>query len=104
MPEQISYVRCDCKKGKLEEIASTEISWGFACGDGGDQTLYYGCNSCSNIYARERSIPGYPGEDHFSDYQPYEGKLTKEELINNAKKHFGNIYPWEEKKIIKKRK
>jgi len=44
MPKEISFVQCDCKKGKLEEIASTKVSWGSACGDGGYETIFYTCD------------------------------------------------------------
>jgi len=106
MPKEIKYVQCDCKKGKLEEIAETKVSFGFACGDGGDQTIFYACNKCKKIYERAREISGnYMGDDPdiYSDYLKYRGELTIGEIIEHAQKHFGDIYGWDEKKIIDNR-
>jgi len=107
MPKEISYILCDCEKGKLEEIAATSISWGTMCGDGGRQTSFYACDHCDMIYEQSRDIPGYHvggrKEDTLFDMETYKGPLTKEELIKYAEDCFGNIYSYKEKEILEKR-
>jgi hypothetical protein len=108
MPKEVTVIRCDCREnGILHEIAKTEISWGFACGDGGEQTFFYECDDCKKIFSRVRLISGnFVGNDpdSYSAFRSYKGKLTKIEIIDHAGKCFGGIYSFEEDKIIAKRK
>lgn len=109
MPQEIeiTVIQCECeKKGILSEIAKTEISWGLGCGDGGDQTFFYECSGCKKIFFRKRMISGsFIGDDpdKYSNFRIYEGRLTKEEIVRCAGKLFGDIYSWDEEKIIAKR-
>lgn len=83
---------CPCKKGELEKIAETGQLWGENTWDGADQTKYFECNACKDIYERRDHISV---QDTKGDYVLYNGSLTKKEIVKNAKNHLGDLTVYE---------
>lgn len=109
---RIEYIQCNCGQGKLEEIARTN---GHAhilsqTRHGNEnvgpfwETSFYVCSHCGKIYQHGST------EDYSRDINhiallmlPYEGQLTKEEIIAHAKEWRGEIPPFDEEQIISMR-
>jgi len=113
-------IECDCvesdsgyeaRSGRLEMIASTDIEWienqGF-----GKFTEFYQCNGCSQVYKITKKILAEDGPyltdaekdpEKLTGYEPYNGKLTKKEIMENAPKLEGDIRECDEKRITNRR-
>ncbi|KYK27135.1 hypothetical protein AYK26_00380 [Euryarchaeota archaeon SM23-78] len=111
MSNELADVLCSCKEGRLEEIASTEPSLGFFCWGNANQVKFYECGFCKQIFQREVCLFKNNNDNNngntiyeFSDFRPYKGNLTRQEIINNAKNFVGYIYVQDEEKIIAQRR
>jgi len=123
MPRTITYVECDCRQGRLEELASTEVqeetdflsgNYGFAY-----DTAFYSCDRCNSLFKENRKYAlGYDETgsvkkvvllqnnvpDSASQIAPYRGKLTKSEIAFYASKVQGILSLQDEGKIIFERR
>lgn len=97
MPKIIKIIQCDCKKGTLEKIATTQVKIGPRLGYPSYQTLFYACDSCPAVFSRLREIKRVDSgwstdkdESSYTRFEQYKG-LTKEELIQHAEKYQGDI-------------
>jgi hypothetical protein len=105
MSDELLNILCRCKKGNLEEIASTEISLGPMPWDEADQVIFYECRACKQIFKRYAFIlRGSNSKSknsiyEFSELIPYDGELTKQEIIDNVPTFIGDIYKEDIKKI-----
>lgn len=112
MPKEVTYIECNCEKGRLEKIAETEMERGHS-GDPSDwKTTFYECDTCKIIFEKRyyREYDYYNPETNkeedleTEEWLPYKGKLTKNEIIRFAPKHEGFFRDFDEKPIIKLRK
>lgn len=96
----------DLCSGKLEQIAETMKESGWS---GSRQSSYLECGCCHQIYTLSFGIlSGFTntvtGEKtdprEYEDLIPYEGSLTKEQIIEHAPKTVGWISSRRENKII----
>lgn len=112
MVKIIEYVQCDCEKGKLELIASTQQAGSIYVSDSKGSrecgtfraTHFYGCSQCDAVYKVHSEHPSISWEDIFLKHLVnYKGSLTREEIKQSASKCHGEIRPEDEERIIKKR-
>ena len=81
MPQRITIIECDCKKGRLVEIARTEESGVPREGCGQDKTVFYSCDGCNQIFKEDFTRAfGTPNSTHSYGIEP-EPLGLKEELI-----------------------
>ncbi|UCG95526.1 MAG: hypothetical protein JSV92_00545, partial [archaeon] len=67
MVKKIEYIQCDCG-GKLNPIAHTETGGSLTQGYTRSRTVFFGCDSCINIYRQEEGhITGTPGSEFSRD-------------------------------------
>lgn len=99
MSDKLLHILCSCRQGELEEIASTEASLGLLNWEGPDQVIFYECPACKKIFQRYGFIlrgnnQPYNGNGfcEFSEIIPYNGDLTKKEIIENIPNLIGCVY------------
>jgi hypothetical protein len=94
---------CDCKKGELEKIAETLVGKSAmdCCCSPLKSTVFYECTDCGTIYTRTRQ-PSCCGCEKLSKVEKYAGRLSKEQIINEAPKAVGSISYIDEERILGK--
>lgn len=105
MVKEISYIECDCKKGKLEKIAETGILWDSCCGGTGDRSVFYKCDNleCRRVYQQNIELGGEPGmKDTMGEIKIYTGKLSSEQIKKYASLESGILIFYKEEEILKK--
>lgn len=88
----------ECKCKNLEKIAETSI-WNDP--EGTRQTRFYECSKCKKLY---EELDAQQGRYRLVETKPYEGHLTKEEIIDQAGQHCGEITTQCEIEIMLRRK
>jgi len=123
MPNEIKFIQCDCEEGKLEFLAQTKPHYFINTPTHTEykKTDFYSCTNtqCNRIFSRNHSHQFFTEtdeqgcivgkakchhEDNYSQYFPYKGELTKEEIKKHAHDCVGEFSNFEEEKIIAKRK
>ncbi|MBN2053230.1 hypothetical protein JW756_07030 [Candidatus Woesearchaeota archaeon] len=91
MPEEISYIKCDCRKGKLEQIAETKKRVVPFEHHSSYIIQFYGCDSCFQIFTRTKKKVMGPDGFHVGEklypFELYKGLLTKEDIIKYATRY-----------------
>jgi len=116
-PEVEVPLDCECKAGKLEELASTAIA---KIKNGMDKmyapegvfvdylnTIFYQCDSCNKIFDRIHYYGGpkkNPKLEEVGGLIKYEGSLRKEEIISEVPKIQGFMDEIDEGNIIRTRR
>jgi len=98
MPRKVEYYECDCRKGRLEELARTQEAGGYEYEEGQygryvpqEQTIFYACNKCKRIYKENRTdcpsleddvrrVNGKSAIKVYNQIVPYIGKLSRKEI------------------------
>jgi len=58
MPKKITYIQCDCKKGKLNIIAKTQVWAEVHEGVSYESTTILKCDGCDKIFIAESGCGG----------------------------------------------
>lgn len=113
MPIKVEFIQCDsdeckgsAKPGRLRKIAETQLSFGSACGDGGDSEEFFSCDECGAIFMQHRFVSGNylsSEPDSYSDLRPYRYQAMREELIVFADILWGSYLDYNDSKILETR-
>lgn len=91
------FIKCDCGKGNLEDIAETRRTRSStACGEPIDSTLFFSCQTCGAVYYMVRINTGnfLSGDEvNYKDVKRYRGLLTRDEIKSEIPKKFGFFVP-----------
>lgn len=81
MVRKVEYFECDCVKGKLEEIASTDGE-SHRPGESYRHTEYFGCNACGALFQRYVRHPAIGDSNEWKpgEFRAYAGKVIREEI------------------------